>query len=642
MAKKIDKWQYDHLIREHQLDGRIRRMYDKYVEEFTRLVSAGRITSGKPFSFDDFPDLKGNVSKALEKIVSEVTIEIDRATREEWEASNLKNDALVDRILLSSDLTRDQLSSFYDHNLDALSTFQSRKIDGTSLSGRVWNITDQFKGEVELAIDTALGDGRPAATLSRDVRSYLNEPKKLFRRVRDKYGNLVLSKNARAYHPGQGVYRSSYMNAKRLAVSEVNMAYKEADQTRWEQLPIVTGYEVKLSNNHPSADICNDLAGVYPKTFKFDGWHPFCRCYLVSILIDDDEREDLQKRILAGEDVSGYHSPKEIDDVPDGFKGWVKDNASRAKNWSNTPYFIRKNFKEGDLGKGLKLKAPKSVIIPKTPPVKTPVVSTPSVKEITKLPPSTSIPEAEKRFRDTVPGLTIDFGHFRKKDAPLVDQIRESLDYHLSHFPELKDKIKYMGGLRSKYETAVKKMVEDWTNKGVGDWIHDPVRRKQSIESSVKKQRMIKDRSPRANSNTYAYSDPWDFGDLNGIVWNEKQNIDIVYKNLERDAKSKYHPVGCDKPKSIIDHELGHKIDELLGLRSDPEFLKIYNEAVGKGRQYVGDNLSRYAWEGKSPKAEFIAEAWSEYLNSDSPRDIAKAIGELVEKIYKRKYPRAI
>jgi hypothetical protein len=54
------------------------------------------------------------------------------------------------------------------------------------------------------------------------------------------------------------------------------MAYRSADVARWEKLDFVTGYEVKLSNNHPEYDICDELAGKYPKTFVFKGWHPNC------------------------------------------------------------------------------------------------------------------------------------------------------------------------------------------------------------------------------------------------------------------------------------------------------------------------------------------------------------------------------
>jgi len=47
------------------------------------------------------------------------------------------------------------------------------------------------------------------------------------------------------------------------------MAYRTAEQTRW-----CVGYEIKLSQSYPWHDACDTLAGKYPKTFKWTGWHP--------------------------------------------------------------------------------------------------------------------------------------------------------------------------------------------------------------------------------------------------------------------------------------------------------------------------------------------------------------------------------
>ena len=153
-----------------------------------------------------------------------------------------------------------------------------------SLSDRVWRYTDQFKTEIEMGIDCGLRDGLDAAQMARRLKQYLQHPDKLFRRVRDEHGNLQLSKAAAAFHPGRGVYRSSYKNARRLAATETNIAYRTADHVRWQQLDFIVGIEIHLSNNHtcrgrdgkpkPLYDICNELKGKYPKDFKFTGWHP--------------------------------------------------------------------------------------------------------------------------------------------------------------------------------------------------------------------------------------------------------------------------------------------------------------------------------------------------------------------------------
>lgn len=354
MAKSEKTYQYEHLLRANQYSGRLTRIYDSYVEELTKLVAGLKIDPDKPFSFSDYPQTKDRLNKTLSKIADEVKINIDLATREEWEESNLKNDELVDYLFAKTGISREQIEQFYNRNLEALEAFQSRKEGGLGLSDRVWKITEQYKGEVELGIDVALGEGRSAAQLSRDVRQYLKDPDNLFRRVRNKRGQLVLSKRAAAFHPGQGVYRSSYKNAMRLARTEVNMAYREADAARWNELPFVVGFEIKLSHKHPEPDICNDLAGKYPKTFKFVGWHPHCFCYCTSILASDEEINKLQQTILNGGDISRFRSKNEVTDVPGGFKEWVINNADRATGWKSTPYFIRDNFIDGDASKGLK------------------------------------------------------------------------------------------------------------------------------------------------------------------------------------------------------------------------------------------------------------------------------------------------
>lgn len=212
-----------------------------------------------------------------------------------------------------------------------------------NLSDRVWKLTDQFKSEMELALELGLGEGKSAAALSRDVRQYLNEPHRLFRRVRDEKGQLRLSKAAAAYHPGQGVYRSSFKNALRLTATENNMAYRTADHERWNDLDFVIGMEIKLSGNHPIEDICDEMCGVYPKTFKFVGWHPFCRCYAVPKLADEDEFIARQQALIDGEELPQGGYTGEVIEMPQCFTQWVQENADRIETAKNQPYFIKDN-----------------------------------------------------------------------------------------------------------------------------------------------------------------------------------------------------------------------------------------------------------------------------------------------------------
>jgi hypothetical protein len=264
----------------------------------------------------------------------------------------------------TSKVKKSTLKKMQDRNLDALETFQGRKVGGMNLSQRVWKYVDEWKDHLEMALDVGLGDGVSAAKLARDVRQDLKDPNRLFRRVRDKHGNLVLSKHARAFHPGQGVYRSSVKNAQRLTRSEINMAYRESDFKRWQQLDFVVGFEIVRSNHEPHFEcpLCDRLAGKYPKTFKFVGWHPQCMCKAVPILMDDETFDANElgelRAALRGTEYKALQGKNAVTEMPDGFMEWVQENAERQANWNSTPYFIRDNFMNGNLKDGLKIKMP--------------------------------------------------------------------------------------------------------------------------------------------------------------------------------------------------------------------------------------------------------------------------------------------
>ena len=342
----------------------VQSLYDKATTAITRAAARGKIDPDKPFSFDMYPSVKKEMQRITEQLASRVTTVIESGSKKQWLFACAKNDGFISSIMDTSKLSKARLKKMQDRNLDALSAFQSRKVDGMNLSQRVWKYVDQYKAQMESALDVGLGEGRSADELSRDVRQNLRDPNRLFRRVRDKRGNLVLSKRAAAFHPGRGVYRSSYKNAMRLTRSEINMAYRESDWQRWQSLDFVVGFEIHRSNHEPlcKCDTCEKLVGRYPKTFKFKGWHPQCMCYATPILMDEetfDENElgDL-KAALRGTTYKHQQAKNAVSDVPDGFKAWVKDHVEAQKGWASTPYFIKDNFVDGQLGKGLKIAMP--------------------------------------------------------------------------------------------------------------------------------------------------------------------------------------------------------------------------------------------------------------------------------------------
>ena len=357
----------EHYAATERYARQIERLYNTACDEFAR-IGAGIEETEAVFSFDKLPKTRKQAQGILTRLVGKMEAVITTGTKAEWLAACKKNDAFIAAILRTAKLTKEEVEQYQSRNLEALRTFQRRKVEGLGLSERVWRYAGELKDAMELGIDVALGEGKSAQELSRDLRSYLQEPHRLYRRVRDKGGNLRLSKAAKLYHPGQGVYRSSAKNAQRLARTEVNMAYRESEYLRWQQLDFIVGIRVMLSNNHtiknskgepvPFVDICDTLAGDYPKTFKFVGWHPQCRCFAVPIMADYDEynknRANRLKAIVKGAQYKSLPSRRTVKDVPKAFRDYISSIEERAKGWKSMPYYIRDNFNGGKISGGLK------------------------------------------------------------------------------------------------------------------------------------------------------------------------------------------------------------------------------------------------------------------------------------------------
>ena len=357
----LSKYEGIHLDNLTKCQKKIDSLYKKLIKQAVALAaSAGSDIGDDIFSFDKYPELKYRVNKLLYLYQQGIYSIIVNGVDAEWTLSNNKNSELS-RMVFGDNigkLSQAQYRKYFNNNDNARKAFIARKEGGLNLSDRVWDYSNVFKNEIELGLDIGIRSGMSAATMTRSLRQYLKYPDKLFRRVRDEHGELKLSKAAKAFHPGQGVYRSSYKNARRLAATETNMAYRAADYERWQQLDFVVGIEIKLSNNHttldskgnrvPLVDICDDLAGRYPKDFKFVGWHPHCRCYVVTILKTQAEMERDNKRIIAGLEPMP-DSVNTVKDVPWAYQVWIRDNANRIRSAKSTPYFIADNPKYSKL-----------------------------------------------------------------------------------------------------------------------------------------------------------------------------------------------------------------------------------------------------------------------------------------------------
>ena len=100
---------------------------------------------------------------------------------------------------------------------------------------------------------------------------------------------------------------------------------------------------------------------------------------------------------------------------------------------------------------------------------------------------------------------------------------------------------------------------------------------------------------------------------------------------LRKSEANGYHPKGCFTPESIIYHEMGHLLDDICEFSKQKEFKEYYNSL---SQDDIRRGLSEYALVSS---AEFVAEAFAEYMSNPTPRPIAQTIGELLDLVYKRK-----
>lgn len=652
-----------HYARTTRYARQVERLYNTACSEIAAAAGRIEIPEDGVFSFDDFPATRRQAQGILNRLAKRVEAVIETGTRTEWQAACDKSDTFLSSILRTSRLSPEEAAQYQARNLEALQAFQQRKAGGLGLSQRVWKYTEEFKTAVELGIDVAVGEGRSAGQLSRDLRQYLQNPDKLFRRVRDKGGNLRLSKAASMYHPGQGVYRSSAKNAERLARTEVNMAYREAEYLRWQQLDFVVGFRVMLSNNHtttdskgkkvPLTDICDELAGDYPKTFKFLGWHPQCRCVVVPIMSDydeyNDDRANRLKAIVRGKTYKSLPSRRTVRDVPAAFRSHIEAIAERAKGWKSMPYYIRDNFKKGVISGGLLPTIPQKAQMPGTT-AKPPKPCTEFDSEIanfkkwaysfgldvSRLDPLRTAGDRaglnaevkrlqEERLNrmsewlaarsevDDFADKAVGFPDIVKeiKDALTANEIRTT-NYYGDCISRLKA---FFASLPGKLSAAKAKTGSYSANmptelqKG-GKWLRgDDYEYSREFFDLIDPKKPIPLTIHKKNGNDSYHSA------LKGVV------LDM---GGTRSSQSPYYR------RALIYHEFGHGIDYQRGLRHSKEVKDLRDKQIARLREKVETTVTKRKWD--PDKKEFVTETKKTKLMK------AKVLSERLDRLYRKIY----
>ena len=252
--------------------------------------------------------------------------------------------------------------------------------------------------------------------------------------------------------------------------------------------------------------------------------------------------------------------------------------------------------------------------------------------------PAKTVGEAEDYARNV---LGIPNVSYKGCDVDTANAWNNGLHESFSRFPELKKNFEFVGEahernnmlkpvLRQHYVADYKKRAP-WLSSTQIDQLADAAVRKAMFPLRVSKkvyaQSFSETRAP--------------FSVFRGVTVNRDYGKDAkkFTQGLAADVRSKFHPVGCDTIRSVLDHEIGHQLDNLLGIRKIQAIRDLFDS---RSKAELTDALSRYAWKNKSRDryAEMIAEAWAEYCNNPNPREIAATVGKAIESEYKKQFAR--
>lgn len=255
---------------------------------------------------------------------------------------------------------------------------------------------------------------------------------------------------------------------------------------------------------------------------------------------------------------------------------------------------------------------------------------------VDKFVPATKVTEAEEYARNV---LGIKNVSYKGVDVTTANEWNKGLKDTFDKFPELKSKFGFVGECHERnkmlksvaekhYMDQFLKNNPTWTAKQLQPYVDKKVR-------SLMKMMQV---SKRTFAQSWTPNNPA-FKDFAGITVNSifgKKSKSFI-KELIANVQTKFHPEGCSTIRSVLDHEIGHQLDDLLGIG---KIKKIQDLFDSRTFDELTDALSKYAWDNNNSNkySEMIAEAWAEYCNNPNPREIAKTVGETIMEEYQKQF----
>lgn len=191
------------------------------------------------------------------------------------------------------------VAMFATVNTEAVATTLARSFNGKVFADSIWEIEQGIRKTLAQTVAKGIAQGKSAFNLAKDVEPFLLMDSRSWSRYKREVDEIAQGVRGRRS-------RISF-EAKRLARTEINHAYREANFIAADRAPWVTGVRWVLSGSHVIPDICDIWAtqdihnlgsGVYPP-LETPIDHPNGLCYTTNELVPIAELPRIIDQIAA-------------------------------------------------------------------------------------------------------------------------------------------------------------------------------------------------------------------------------------------------------------------------------------------------------------------------------------------------------
>lgn len=365
---------------------------------------------------------------------------------------------------------------------------------------------------------------------------------------------------------------------------------------------------------------------IQPQWFKYVGSiildsRPFCKAVVDKKWVHKSELVALSRGEVDGEKVStqGFKPNTDKENIIINRGGWNCRHKFVAVSEEVVPDKIKAKFAE------------------EKPKVEEP--------QIVKFVPAKTIKEAEEYAKNN---LNIKYVNYKGVNIDIANDMNSAIFNIKQYMPTIRT-----NGIGSAQEAnkAIKQEIKDWAYQT--EYYKDLKNRigEERAKSFIDRT-LVNSQVSNVGKDTLA----WSTGNQSFTIKSTGEKLDLtkylgVYVNnkfakskeemdkiVTKNSESGWFTKGAKDFAYIMTHEIGHEIDKSINFKSDERFLEIFNRERNLGIDLLSKKLSRYGatagGNARSLKDEMIAEAWAEYITSESPRPLSKEIGELMLKRY--------